>query len=337
MAKASIQELNQKISEQMLEKSMTKEDPKEVVFKKYEQYQNSGEKVEVSFDACDTEGTFTKYENDVLIILPGESVSSVKKHINVYSTARMLGISLKLKIKEVDRENDRVYCEMPELVTMHETIRGAIQKEIFRTLAAGEKPLVWGKITKVTPRRAIVSILNQGVLGIIDVTRWQKCYTRQLIGMCEVGDFFQFEIISQAPKLQDKPVAWKLSRKDITEDAWSLIDYESLKQGGSILVKCIERPKGKNYWWGTSERTPGIEIMGDYTMRFQSGKTLIEGITYMCKIDNIEIHKDEYTSNKLSVIPFGVVPEDAPKLSNYKQLMKNTLQRSDTADGTTED
>lgn len=325
MRKVSIDKLNEKIGNQVANRAKKEYENKEAIFASYEELQQEGKTVRVRFDACDVNGTFTKYDDcGVLVVLPGTSVYKAKKNVNVYATAKMLGIELNLKVKQVDRENGKIVCELPATVTTRGMIQNAIQREIFRAVKEGNSPIVWGRIKSVTRRRAIVDILNQGVIGIIDASHWQRCYTRQLCGMCEVGDFYQFEVIKQEPKLKDKPAAWTLSRKNITEDAWSLIDFEALHPGGTLLVKCIERPIGKSYWWGVSDRTPGIEIMGDYTTKLQSGKRLLEGITYLCKIREVEVAEGDHKRNRFTVVPFDIVPEDAATVAGFQQLQSSS-------------
>lgn len=321
----SIEDLNAKISSEIYSAtnvSAGADAMKAFVFKKYEECMHSGMKIEVVFDACDVDGTFTVYDNGVLVVLPGEDVAALRGDVDVHATSNMLGIKLALNVASVDRENQKVVCEIPRTAKKQakNVIKDSIQKQISASIKNGNKPLVWGKIMRVEPRRVLVDILGQGVLGIIDLAHWQKSYTRSLVGMCEVGDYLQFEIVKQAPKLQGKDNAWILSRKNITETAWDAIDYDSLKPGGNILVKCIEKPVGKTYWWGVSDRTPGIEIMGDYTAKFTPTKNMLEGITYKCKIKDVSVGEGENARNLFTVIPFGVIQDDVTKVEAVNRL-----------------
>ncbi len=325
--KTSIDDLNAKITSEIYSAATVNPEvkvEKELVFKKYEDCMHSGMRIDVVFDACDVDGTFTVYDRGVLIVLPGEDVAAVRGDVDVHATATMLGIKLSLNVVSVDRENQKVVCEIPSSAKrqVKNVIKDSLQKQISTSIRNEKRPLVWGKIMRVEPRRVLVDILGQGILGIIDRAHWQKSYTRSLMGMCEIGDYLQFEIIKQAPKFAGKDDAWILSRKDITEDAWDKIDYESLKPGGNILVKCIEKPVGKSYWWGVSDRTPGIEIMGDYTPKFSPTKNMLEGITYKCKIKDVCINKGGDARNLFTVIPFGVAQDDVTKVEAVNRLKK---------------
>ena len=88
------------------------------------------------------------------------------------------------------------------------------------------------------------------------------------------------------------------------------------------MVRCVEKPVGKTYWWGVSERTPGIEIMGDFTVKL-GNKDIIEGITYKCKIKEIEV-SDNHKRNRFTVIPFGVSDDDVEKVEAVRRLRKKT-------------
>lgn len=317
----NIKSLNEKISRQVFYRSKEQSLEKEDIIDKYAAFAKTGALTKVCFDSCSPDGMFTTYDGDVLLILPGKNVGFSSASLDKYSAPRMIGVELSLKVKEIDRENRRVIFSMPASVTA-DTVRSAVSREIARTLERGNCPVVWGKIKKIAPTRITVDILNQGIIGFIDSSHWQKCYTRSLTGMCTVGDFLQFEILKAAPKKPGVPTAWVLSRKNITQDAWSLIDFEALKVDSSIVVECVERPIGKSYWWGTSDRVPGIEVMGDYTYRFQSGKTLLEGVRYVCKIAEVVVSQEDHKKNKFKVIPYEVYPEDAAKVSRYDELLK---------------
>jgi len=322
----SIAKLNTQIGERL--SLLTKDgeevflDEKEKAFRKYEACMKENGVVTICFDACDIDGTFSTYDNGILIKLPGSSVKEAQDEVDVYTTARMLGINFSLKITEVSRENNQVICSVPgsTKATVKRTVKSEIQKEISKIIEKGESPLVWGRITNVQPRRALVDILGQGVLGIIDVSHWQKCYTRSLIGMCKEGEFYQFEIKKKAPKKAGADTAWMLSRREITKNVWDEIDYKNLQPGGNLLVRCIEKPEGKSYWWGQSDRLPGIELMGDFTDKINPSTVLLEGITYKCKIKEIFISKEDYKKNKFSVIPYGIDEQDMNKVEAVKKL-----------------
>lgn len=326
--RVSINSLNRKISAQVFNeiKELQGADAglsdKEKIFKKYEECLESGNLIKICFDACDVEGNFTVYDKGILIMLPGSSVEKAQGRVDIYSTANMLGIELSLRIIEVDRANDKIFCEVPAATKaqVRNTIKSAIQRELSRLIEKGKTPVVWGKIIRVESRRVLVDILGQGVLGMTDVSHWQQSYTRSLMGMCQPGEYYQFEVTKKAPKIEDKETAWVLSRRNLTSNAWDAINYDNLKPGGTILVKCIEKPVNKNYWWGVSDRTPGIELMGDFTDKFNPAVgTLIEGITYKCKIKEI-ICTDDHKKNRFTVIPFGVIQEDMAKIGAVKQF-----------------
>jgi len=298
---------------------------KEVVLDKYEQLMKLGTSTKIRFDACDISGNFSVMDNGVLVILPSSSVGNVQSIVNVYTTSRMLGVELALNIARVDRENNRVYCEIPRSVQLRskDLVKNSINRELHRIIKGGSFPVVWGRIIRVDAKKAYVDILGQGIVGCIDVAYWQKCYTRSMLGMCNEGEYYQFEVMSQgAPRAGHETGLWALSRRNITPDVWQEIDFEALQAGGNLMVRCVEKPVGKTYWWGVSERTPGIEIMGDFTVKL-GNKDIIEGITYKCKIKEIEV-SDNHKRNRFTVIPFGVSDDDVEKVEAVRRLRKKT-------------
>ena len=143
-----------------------------------------------------------------------------------------------------------------------------------------------------------------GVQGVCNVRDWSTSYIRDLRTVCKKGDVIDFKIYSVIKASKGKPERFVLSRKDFEDDAWSKIPKQFLETDAIIGVRCVERPSGKTFWWGTSELMPGIEIMGDYTKKY-SQSSMVTGIVYKCKVIRSEPDK-----HKFQVVPFDVTDSD---------------------------
>jgi len=291
---------------------------------KYEEAKAQKKTITVSFDSCDKTGNFSTYdENGVFIVLSGDQVADVQGVSNTRATGRMLGMEMKLYIKKIDEEKQTIYCEIPRSVKAiaQNTVRDNINRELGRMVDAGKTPVVWGRIIKVDAKKALVDILGQGVRGLVDTAYWQPGFTRSMIGMCEVGEYFQFEVRKRGIlKSPNQEPYWLLSRKELARDAWQDINYSNLEKGGVLLVKCIEKPVEKSYWWGVSDRLPGVELMGDYNSTYRQNGLMVEGITYKCNIKEI-VMPTETTRGKIKVAPFDVISSDYAKLEKVKALL----------------
>lgn len=325
-----LQSLNSKFENEVKAgEQLVVSDGREELFKKYEIAAASKQLVKEAFTSCDMDGTFTRYENGILFVLPGESLSNAGRSVNVYATASLLNVNLSVRVASVDREAGKITFEMPSMGKG--ALRKAINHEIELGLEGGKRVAVWGRVTKVHANRATVDILGQGILGLIDNIEWQQIYTRSLIGQCQVGELYKFEIYKPALQRPGADRAWILTRRYITDNPWDKLDFTSLSRGGIIVVKCVEKPIDKTFWWGISDRVPGIEIMGDYTGRFSKDGRMVEGISYLCKIEDVRCVPGNIKANRFKVIPFGVAPADMTKLDAY---MKTKYGKENAAEDT---
>lgn len=314
----NIDRLNKELDRKMQSVVAGGKDAKNHKLDKYIKALNENKKISVCFDAVDMEGNFTHIEDGVMLMLTGQSVSNYGSRTNPYATSRLLGITMQLSVRQVLQDENKVLLELPPngSISRQQAIRNAINREIAKNLSEGHNPVLWGKVVKIQDNRAVVDLLNQGVMGKINVSKWQKSYTRNLESVCSEGEYYQFEVTGKIPSQNKTMPAWRLSRTSLTEDAWSALDLDALQVGGVLIVKCVEKPEGKTYWWGVSDRTPGIEVMGDYR-----NIDMYVGISYLCKIKDIDI-KDDGVGNMFKVVPFDIAPVDKEKMAAVNRFKK---------------
>lgn len=288
-------------------------------FALYRKHKTDNRPLEVQFSACDKDGTFSTIDdNGIVVVMPKEAI----EHAMMYFTPRagrgILGTNFTVYVDQIDDE--RGYCYVKPVKRRRST-RNALDREIMRELSEGRHPTVWGIIRAVDNRRALVNILGQNILGNIAVQHWDTTYTRYLSEACKVGDYYQFQIMGQMPRLEGKDPAYFLSRKGIAGHAWESIPRDLVQEGASIIVKCIDIPEGKSFWWGKSPLAPDIEIMGDFAKR---RVTVVPGISYKCVVKKLEI-TDRPQDNRFQVIPLQVCKADEEAYRRYQNSISKTV------------
>lgn len=286
----------------------------------YEQKMASGEVIEISFDSCDMDGNLYVLDSGITITMGRENLLLNGKSTDTHFVSKLLWVPMKLRVVSVDRDAKRVTVCFPNGEVKDGTLNlaSAINREIARALEAGQNPVLWCKVTKVTERVVYVDILNEGVNGMIDSAHWQKAYTRSLTSLVKEGEYYKMEVIKRRKK-EGKPAIWILSRKNLTVDPWKNIDMSGLGKGTAITITCTEKPVGKTYWWGVSDRLPGIEIMCDYSTSCGQD-SIVEGVRYICNITKISYDKDSEKSGRISAVPFIIHKDDVAKVTAYRAL-----------------
>ena len=269
------------------------QEPKQTGTGKYLEYLERDQVFDVVFTSVDPDATFSAVDDNVKVVLTHEEFMKVAKSSSTYATANLLGVTMQAKVLTVDETENKVYVKLAGATkfSYEANMRTEINEEIARNLALDR-------------------FLNK--------SNWSKDYVRNMEAVCKVGEFYQFEVYGRAQKVEGKPVAWILGRKNLTVSAWDTLDIEGLKEDGVILVRCIEKPVGKTYWWGVSDRVPGIDVLGDFTSRFPNDRSIYVGITYKCKV-----RKVDKEGRKISVRPFAIIPADLPKVERMRMLSKN--------------
>ena len=234
----------------------------------------------------------------------------------------MLGVNLSVVVKSIDEQNNIVYVTMQRAKS---TMADALNNEIKHDLAKGNKVRLYGRVVKVFPAQgnksgnAWVRLVDQDIIGNIDVRDWAPVFTRNIEDVCQVHEVYEFDVLGPytTHKKTGKQI-WKLSRKDITPDPWAALPV-NFKVGNVMLVKAVEKPKNKSYFWGTSPLTPGINIMCNYPNNVQ----IVVGAHYKCKIDKLDID-----SRVFRVSPFAVCPINSAESIDIKELAREVAKNS---------
>lgn len=282
----------------------------------YEELMEKSEFINLKFSTYGADGNYEVVDGDKLIILEDAEMRKFGQDNTYKQKAVFLNREICVKVLRVD--GNKVYVTpagSTEYALKHST-KELINNEISRSLSQGNNPVVFARVLKIQPNSIMVNILDADVIGFINRSNWSKLFTRTLEGLCKEGDYLQFEVIRPAEKKEGTNAkAWILSRKNIAPNPWEHVNIDTLQVGNIMVVKCMEKPAGKSYWWGVTDRLPGVEVMGDYTRNYSENKGLYVGLSYQCKVDGIT--KNERSDGyKVKVIPIVVADEDREKMDS---------------------
>ncbi len=285
-------------------------------FASYRQAQKDKDVLEVPFAFADPDGNLVYTDaNGVSIVLLEEDF---KKSIDYYDASikdRFVGKPLVTVISKISEEEGRVYVQSAR--NNQRTTRSQLIREINAELSGGNQPAVCGKVVRVSNRSLTVDIFGRGIMGVCPVGNWSVNYTRYLTEQVKRGELVDFNVTGQLPKVKGKELCFSLDHKPYTEDAWDSIPEELLQEGSVVVVKCIDKPDGKSFWWGVSPMLKGIEIMGDFTKRVD----VMVSLPYKCRVDKIDKEKKFFR-----VVPFELADVD-PATAQAVNFIRQTRNR----------
>ena len=271
--------------------------------------------INVKFISVNADGThMATDDNNVNLRMLKEDM-----HLNYYQkrAGSMLGVNLTAVVKSIDEETNTVYFAMNRKKS---TVSNVIAREIQRDLDRKNPVRLYGKILEVFPAKgknmgnAWVRILDQDVIGNVDVRDWAPYYVYNLEDVCKPGETYEFDVLGKySVDKKTGNTIWKLSRRELAANPWEALNEDDFKLNDVILVKAVAKPEGKSYFWGNSPLMPDINIMCNYNSKFR----ITQGAYYKCKIDKIDI------SNRIfRVSPFEVCPISNDHSIDMKQLAK---------------
>lgn len=268
--------------------------------------------IEVVFDFADDKGGLLRTDdNGIRLILTGEEIDKkAKGSINVQKTA-LVGRPINVRVASIDEEKKDVYLSM---APTQDDVRGNVMRAIYDELKKGKHPVLWGTVSTISYNKLTVNILQKDILGVMPVSEFKNGYVRNLTQAVQRGEPIQFEVVGEAPRPKGAPMAFALSRKRITGDPW--LNIKEVAPGSVILVKCIDKPRGRSFYWGKFSGAPDIEIMCDYNAKF----AILTGATYKCVVK--EFNREEHI---FKAKPFELVPEGIRTAVNTAYIKKRGI------------
>lgn len=264
------------------------------IFERYKNAMRDKTNLECKFEFADANGNLSLVdENGVMLILFKESFEKDAPYYSERMKDKFLGLTLIVKVQSIDEEAKRVVVVSSVDGGM---IKGSLIKEVCIELDKGNSVEAWGDVTQVKPNKILVNIWHRNLLGFIDIKDWQTCFTRYLPSVVKVGDVIKFNITQLAPKKKGKDYGFICDRKPFAPDPWEKLPV--IEIGSSMIVQCVDRPKGKSFFWGTSRMVPGIEVMGDYNKNLH----IMNTCCYKCKVTDFSAEK-----HILKVVPFEMI------------------------------
>ena len=320
--KSVLEALNNKLEEQY-NSVMAEDDDVD-----YEALRKSGEPFKGVFIVGEQNGDYSYFDGKYKVVMTKSEMEKFGLFDKQNEKFNLLGEELNLKVVSVSDEPNMygkivvsvTFSNAPSL-SYERDVRRNVVREIDRQLRKGETLVVWGVVTAVREQQLLVSICDAGVLGIMPVMQWQPSYTRSMTGLAKVGDALKFAVLKPMPDRKGKEKAYMLSRRHVAEDFWGESALYGLKEGELIVVTCTEVPRDKSYWWGTSERIPGLELMGEYTENFLRENTVFPNIQYMCKVKRIEkVNYKGVDSFRVQVRPLEVCKHCRVAHANMRRM-----------------
>lgn len=293
---------------------------------KIEVYKECFEKklpLDIVFDSADSEGNLSMIdEGGITFVLLADTFQANASYYVPQIKDKFIGINLNVRIQKIDDEKNVIYVESTH---NRYSLQKQINGEIRRELEKGNHPYVIGRIISVNDKYAIVDIFGKGVQGIIFASHWSKGWTRFLKEVCNKNEFYQFEVKREKPRKKDQrynQAQWELTRENIAPDPWDGFENWHVNVDSVMQVKIVEKPDQKSYCWGTSKRTPGIEIM----VNKNDNLNLLVGTTYKCRVKDINTEKHMF-----KVSPFEAVASGLTSSVVIKNLTERK-KRADNAD-----
>lgn len=267
------------------------------IFNLYKRAKEKGTTIECTFDFADAAGNLSLEDaNGITVTLYAENFQKDAPYYSKRMKDRFLGLNMMVKVSEIDEENMAVKVSS---AGSRNSVKMQLTKEIMMELKKREEddslePLtLWGDVIRVDEKSLMINILHRNILGFITRANWSQLRIRDLNNVVKVGDMVRFNVIAPAKRKPGKDIAFQLDRRPFAPDPWeNLPDFE---ENSTMIVQCMQRPKGKSYWWGQSKKVPEIDIMCDYSQRFD----VMRGCTYKCKVTHYDKEK-----HILKCVPF---------------------------------
>lgn len=298
--------------------------------KKLEQLKADERSFNMFADYSDTQSGDLYHYDDLGIryMLSADEIKKLFSSYEPYGNSYLLGADFKVKIEDIDYNESLVKlsaisCSMSDdLYRKMDTREGRSEGQAIRLSRVlhnslksenGKRALVRGRVVNVEKDRIYINIFDTGLIGVVPVKNYMEQYRRDLRNCVQVDDELKGVVIAyRARKDSDETAHFIISTADHVADPW--LKAKNLKVRDLIIVKCIEKVDApfakRQYFWGSSNTLPNIDIMGDFTTKVPAS-ALIEGHSYKCKITQIDIRQ-----HKIKVSPFAEVSASGNEFDN---------------------
>lgn len=256
----------------------------ESVIKKYEQYMNSKEIMDVQFSALQGKIGFVGYDGKIKIIMSTKNVDGFS-HSPIYNEAleKYLFSPCPVVVTKVDEKKKEVHVSMvnalsgPRENLISEIEKGLKEKEYIRVPAVVVS--VSGR-TKDTKQKdysiAVINIGGLGILGYVHKNNWSKSYTKSLLYAAEPG--MVIDVVVTEKKIWGRDTAYECSRRETIDfDPWAGIE-QKMRKNMTVRVRCNGREDGRYY--GSIEGLPEINVFCYYPEE-ETGIHVEEGKYYI--------------------------------------------------------
>lgn len=291
--------------------------------KKITEYQEKQTKLEVYPSHMDSEyGDAIYYDTDGLrYIIPAEEILRLYPEYDKWYSSLLIGARFITTVKEITSSKDIILnivktdeatSDINELMATMKKRAGNKKDALSRSLCHrlnGERnrvPEVAGTVVNVTKDHIYVDIFDTGLIGTISTLYYRKIYTRDLREWVHVGDILNAQVLRYDTDKDNGQIEFILSTQKFVPNPWKELKKKNMKPGDVIIVRCVDKPFNKTYFWGVSRAAKGLDVMCDYTQKFGTASVRV-GQCYKCNIGRIE------PDNKI----FRVAPFDLANGDNF--------------------
>lgn len=278
---------------------------------KYQELKEKKESMDILFSVGDAEGNLLYIDNHgILLILPSEEVQKSNIWYSKETRAVYVGKkSLKVVVDEIRAEENKVVLKS----IAAQEIRQAkyMEEELVRDFQERQKdygtdayePITVPGIIKTISQNgqfATVMLLGLHTRGTIYVSRWSKGFTRVFPKEIESDGVIRYFDITNTRLFKGRRT-FELSAERHNPDPWDSLPEDVYTPGAVVSVSCVEKPAGKQYWWGQLEGIRDLEVMGKYPSERRTFQIEV-GRTYSCTV-----YKIDKEARDFQVTPFGVI------------------------------
>lgn len=270
----------------------------------YEERKAKNHSFEIKFTMSNKAGDlYMLDENRIRVVLPVENLQKTDRFYNEWLRGNYVGIKLlEVAVDRIDRENGTVYLKSGRVTgSIIKSVRAELDAEVRRRgelLHLGQVPepyMVYGVVQKVNEDRteALVRLFGQNIYGLVRVEHWGKYFTRTIPAEAENDNIPRPFDLTGTVKY-DGRIIYRLSAKRFGDDSWSNIPDYMLEEKSVWVVRCLEKPRDKNHWWGKTDGID-IELVGNYSTKFE----VEVGKSYLCTLK-----RSNSKNHTLIVTPF---------------------------------
>ncbi len=243
-----------------------------------------------------------------LMYLDGSIKVMLDEKLDSRVAEKYIDRDIEVEVKTIDEVSNTVYVNKAK----------SLEERIIESISSGKEYKCKAIVKDIKRRVLIADIVDTDLKGVLLAENWRNnAFIRDLREKCDVGDVIDVCVYAKND-IDEYDIDVKLTRESITTDPWEMLMDDIWVEDVTLDVTCVEMPKGKTYWWGVCDQIEDIDLMGDYSFKFEVKKNG----KYRCKID--ECNKEKHI---FKIVPFAEIIEE----KETKFELENDTRNDDQA------